>query len=243
MKTILYLTDNSLDESIAQRCREILVREAGDNPIISVSQYPIKLGQNVCVGAIGRSWMSLFKQQLAGLEQVKTKFIAIAEHDCLYTREYFDWEPPRDDIFYYNHNHYLVEWHGNHPEIDGMYSRWSRHRNALSQLICTKQLLLDSIVEKLDLLNRGLAIMRKAGEPGAFPDGFLAVAAKWAISGRCNHLVSSLEKYVKKYTHKDFVTTIPNLDIRHKTNFTGPRRGKQRTFEIPYWGKFAEVMK
>ena len=243
MKTIIYLTDNTLEKSIADKCREILLREHGDNPIISVSQKPIDLGINICVGDIGKSWMSLFKQQLAGLEAATTKYVAIAEHDCMYTREHFDWIPPKDDVFYYNHNHYLVEWHGNHPEIDGMYSKWSRHRNALSQLICSRDLLYNSIKEKLDLLNKGLLIMRKAGEPGAFPDNFLANAAKWAISGRCVHLMKYLERYMQTYTHEDFVTKIPNLDIRHKTNFTGPRRGKQRTYELPYWGRFENVMK
>jgi hypothetical protein len=76
MKTLIYLTDNSLAEPIASKCRELLVREAKDIPIVSVSQEPIELGLNVCVGKIGRSWLSLYKQMMAGLEAVKTSVSA-----------------------------------------------------------------------------------------------------------------------------------------------------------------------
>ena len=57
MKAIIHLTDNSLDEKIATLCRRVLAKEARDIPIISVSQKPIKLGKNICVGKIGRGWM------------------------------------------------------------------------------------------------------------------------------------------------------------------------------------------
>jgi hypothetical protein len=45
----MYLTDNTLAEPLASKVREILVKEAQDIPIVSVSQKPISLGQNVCV--------------------------------------------------------------------------------------------------------------------------------------------------------------------------------------------------
>ena len=240
MKTIIYLTDNTLDPILATKCREKLLEAAGDHPIISVSQKPIELGTNICVGEIGRSWMSIMKQQLVGLHAAQTKHIAIAEHDCLYTREHFDWTPPRDDVFYYNQNHCLVEWHGNHPELDGMYSRWSNGRNALSQLICSRELLIACVEERLSLIEKGLEIMRKAGEPGACPAGFVEAAVR-ATSGEAKYLMPYLRDFVSKYTHEDFYTTIPNLDIRHKTNFTGPRRGKHRTYDIPYWGVFKDL--
>ena len=134
--TILYLTDNTLDPEIASACRVVLKREARDIPIVSVSQKPIDLGKNICVGEIGRNWISLYKQILAGLEAIETEFVVIAEHDCMYSHEHLSWTPPKDDRFYYNHNHWLVQWGGNHPEMNGMYSYWpapftsgsSRHR-------------------------------------------------------------------------------------------------------------------
>ena len=150
MNTILYLTDNSLDERIAALCRHVLVREADGLPVVSVSQRPVDLGHNICVGEIGRSWMSLYRQLLAGLEVIQTETVVIAEHDCLYTHEHLSWTPPDPGVFWYNENHWLVNWHGNHPEMEGMYSYWPK-RTALSQLVCSPQLLEASTKEVMNL--------------------------------------------------------------------------------------------
>jgi hypothetical protein len=37
-KTILYLTDNSLEEKLANRCRELLLKASCGLPIVNVSQ-------------------------------------------------------------------------------------------------------------------------------------------------------------------------------------------------------------
>ena len=241
-KTIIYMTDSILDERIANVCRKQLLKISGDNPIISVSQKPLELGHNICVGEIGRSWMNIYVQQLAGLREAKTEFIAIAEHDVLYTEEHFNWIPPDDKTFFYNDNCWLVSW-GNptHPEHDGMYSRWSRNRKALSQLICKRTLLIESVEERLKLLEGGLREMRKLGEPGAFtPD--IVKAAQLAVSGRHCHLSGLLDHHLTTYKSDVFNTVIPNLDIRHSTNFTGTRRGGNRTFDLKPWGKFKDIM-
>lgn len=241
MKTIIYLTENRLEESIALKCREQLKKAAGDNPIISVSQKPIDLGTNICVGDIGRSWLNLYKQQLVGLKAATTKYIAIAEHDVLYTEEHFAFDPPKDDVFYYNHNCWFVEWHGNHPEMEGMYSWWP-DRYALSQLICSRDLLIQSVEERLHLIESGIQIMRKMGEPGVFNEGIVK-AAKIAIEDNCAYLSPYFEDHVTKFKNEVFKTKSPNLDIRHGSNFTGPRRGKRRTYNLPPWGDFKEFMK
>lgn len=241
MNTIIYLTDNSLDEQLANRCRELLIREAKDIPIVSVSQKPIDLGLNVCVGEIGRSWFSLYKQLMTGLEHAQTEYVAIAEHDCIYSHEHLSWTPPTKDKFYYNYNHYLQEWGGNHPELKGLYSRWSRDRNALSQLVCSRELLLNHTKERLYLIEQGLGPARRFGEAGAVPDK-IRKAAEIAVSGECKFLQPYLEDYLTKYSFAAFDTIVPNIDIRHGKNFTGPRRGKHRTYEIPYWGRFDELI-
>lgn len=242
-RTILYLTDNSLIEPIASRCREILVNEAGDIPIISVSQKPIALGTNICVGEIGRSWLNLYKQMMAGVESVTTRYVSISEHDCLYTNEHFRWIPPRDDTFYYNHNLWLVQWNGNHPELEGMYSRWPK-RYALSQLVCSTELLKESLDERLALLEEGYVLAK--GLPGAGEFGVndkIAMVRKVAASGSSQQLQGIVETgMLTEYRSEPFRTENPNLDIRHKSNFTGTKRGKNRTYEVSYWGKFSDVM-
>jgi hypothetical protein len=245
--TILYLTDNSLSTDLALQAQDILVNEARGIPIVSVSQKPIELGTNICVGEIGRSWLSLYKQMLAGLNAITTKYVVIAEHDCLYSNEHLSWTPPSDDTFYYNHNHWLVQWGGNHPELNGMYSRISG-RVALSQLISNKELLKESIQERLSLLEKGFLISKGltgAGEPGVVDNKAvvdLETARRLASCGRAVQLQGHIGNYLKQYTCSTFKTVIPNIDIRHNSNFTGARRGKDRCYELPYWGKFEDVI-
>ena len=244
MNTVLYLTDNSLDPQIADLCKRVLVSEAGKLPIVSVSQEPLDFGDNVCVGRIGRSWKSLYIQILAGLEATKTDWVLIAEHDVLYTSEHLHYEPGDPTVFHYNSNCWLVVGPGgNHPELFGMYSYWPK-RYALSQLIAPRQLLHNSTSKILELIDAGLKLergMRWYGEPGVI-EGKLKRAAVAACSGRPTQLQQYLRDYVTRYDHKVFKTVLPNVDIRHGSNFTGPKRGKKRRYEIPYWGRFDEVM-
>lgn len=244
MKTILYLTDNALGEPLASRVREILVREAAGIPIVSVSQKPVDLGVNICVGTIGRSWLSLYKQLYAGLCAITTRVVGIAEHDCLYTWEHLSWLPPLEDIFYYNQHHWLAQCGTKHPELNGSYTYWP-HRYALSQLVCGTQILKDGVKERIDLLENGWAIRR--GIPGATEFGVAdAKAIEWArtiaTSGEATQLQSLLSKHLTHWKSAPFRTGLPNIDIRHGGNFTGGKRGIKRRDTIPYWGKFAEVM-
>lgn len=241
--TVLYLTDGSLDPQIAEACRANLLREAEGMEIVSVSQEPLAFGRNVCVGRIGRSWLSLYTQLLRGLEAVNTETVTVAEHDVLYTREHLQWKPLRNDVFYYNTNCWLVQWGENHPELNGMYSYWPR-RIALSQLVCHKDLLRRSTEEILRLLDMGLKVERGQrwyGEPGVVSEKFRKAFVE-AQSGRPTQLQAYLKEYVTMYRHDTFQTANPNVDIRHGSNFTGPKRGKKRTYTLPYWGEFKNVI-
>lgn len=244
MNTIIHITDNSLTEEIAALCQRVLVREAREIPIISVSQKPMDFGRNICLGEIGRNWISLYKQLLAGADAAETDWIVVCEHDCLYTYEHLSYQPDDESVFWYNYNCWLVQWGGNHPELNGMYSYWPR-RLALSQLICHKDLLRRSVTERLEILEHGGKMDKQflgCGEPGVVSERALQKAKKAAESGKPIQLQRYLKDYLQKYEHRTFGTVKPNLDIRHGSNFTGPKRGKKRTFTLPYWGEFKEVM-
>jgi len=181
---------------------------------------------------------------IAGLERVKTDWVVIAEHDVLYTHEHLHYIPDDDSVFWYNSNCWLVVGPGgNHPELYGMYSYWPK-RYALSQLIAPTKLLYDSTKEILGLIEMGLKLergMRWYGEPGVVA-GKLKKAALEAQSGRPTQLQRYLRDYITRYDHKVFRTDMPNVDIRHGSNFTGPKRGKKRRYTIPYWGRFEELL-
>lgn len=182
--TIIYYTDNTLEPSFEKRIQDELVKAAEGKRIISVSQKPIDFGDNICVGDIGRSHHSLFYQTLVGAKACNTKYMALAEHDCMYTAEHFNWIPLTDDVFYYNINHWLVQWDN---KLAGQYSYF--RRKAMSQLICNVNLYIEAVKEKLKMLEAGYDIRK--GQPGACEPGvcdnrkaFMAAKAKLKDIGK-----------------------------------------------------------
>lgn len=106
--TIIYYTSNKETPEFEQRIIDSLLKVCGDLPIISVSQKPMDLGKNICVGDVGASGFNMFRQVLIGAKEVTTKFIITAEADCLYPPGYFTFVPKRDDVCYRNSNTYLL---------------------------------------------------------------------------------------------------------------------------------------
>jgi len=242
--TIIYYTDNDLSEPLFSRCQEYLRKAAQDFPIISVSHKPVNLGENICIGEQKKSWLLLYKQLLLGVEHAKTKYIATAEHDCFYTTEHFSFKPEKDDTFYYNENNCLVQWGGNHPELNGMYSRFWKQRLALSQLVCNRDLLVQTLNDRLNILDKDRRLARKIIFAGEFGLSKLRLekAQRWAESGRPVFLKQYLQDQLDKEKYDVFRTKHPNLDVRHDRNFTGPKRGIKRCYELPYWGRFEDIM-
>lgn len=242
-KTILYLTDNSLEPFLAEKCRELLLVAADGLPIVSVSQEPLDFGRNVCVGNIGRSGLSIDTQLYAGLEVIGTKWVAMAEHDCIYSSEHFAWTPPDEEYFYYNDHNFLMQWKNpRYPDWDGMFS-YKRLRRVQSQLICSTELLRKATKKKLAILSDPSWMARHAkgriGEPGC---ANYDRAMKISNYRDVRHLQAQLKEYTTVYGARDFSTKIPNIDIRHGDNFTGPRRGNKRRFVLDPWGTMHDVL-
>lgn len=101
-KTILYYTSNREDPTFEQKIIDDLLLKSGNLPIISVSQKPMTLGKNICVGDIGFSYLSEYKQMLAGAKLAETDYIITAESDFLYPPEYFQLKPEGEDIYRYD---------------------------------------------------------------------------------------------------------------------------------------------
>lgn len=105
--TVIYYTSNREEEKFEQKIKDSLLKTIGDTPLISVSQKPIKFGQNICVGDVGTSDHNIYRQIQIGALQAKTKFICTAEADCLYPPTgYFDFNPPDENAAY----HYTNVW-------------------------------------------------------------------------------------------------------------------------------------
>src|SRR5574337_272588 len=105
--TIIYYTSNWLDTHnpyFLANTKKQLLKAIGDLPLISVSQKPIALGKNICVGDIGRSHLNIYRQILIGAKAAKTKYVALAEDDILYSWEHFHEHLPEKGKFAYDIN-------------------------------------------------------------------------------------------------------------------------------------------
>lgn len=106
--TIIYYTSNREDANFERKVQETLLKNCGGLPIISVSQKPIDLGKNICVGDVGVSGFNMFRQVEIACEAAKRKFVISAEADCLYPPDYFQFIPPREDTCYRDNNLYVM---------------------------------------------------------------------------------------------------------------------------------------
>jgi hypothetical protein len=106
--TIIYYTSNREDPGFESRVQKNLLKVSGGLPIISVSQKPIKLGKNICVGDVGTSGFNMFRQVEIACEEATTDFVISAEADCLYPPDYFKFVPPRLDLCYRDSNLYVM---------------------------------------------------------------------------------------------------------------------------------------
>jgi len=241
--TIIYITDNVLDKRLFKACKQHLLKASENKRLITVSHKPLKFGENICVGDIGRSGYSISRQIKAGLDLVDTKFVAIAEHDCVYSSEHFSWTPPDEEYFYYNTNCWLLQYQSKkRPAWNGTFSiRW---RRVQSQLIASTAQMLKAVDHQLDILGDpkiremwpGYA---RLGEPGVYPKAFIHKSFR---RRQFVHKIQEAEKYATSYTAKTFKTQIPNIDVRHNDNISGQRRGTRRRRRLRHWGTMEDIL-
>jgi len=103
-KTIIYYTSNREDPEFEQKIIDDMLSKKGDIPIVSVSQKPMDLGQNICIGDVGMSELNCRKQILMACKLAKTEYVVAVEADTLYPPEYFNFELKGKNIYRYNNN-------------------------------------------------------------------------------------------------------------------------------------------
>jgi hypothetical protein len=167
----------------------------------------------------------MLRQIVRGLEELDVDVVFLIEHDVLYHPSHFEFEPPKDDVYYFNTNVWTVK----SDTGEALYIDNAR-RN--SGLVANRDILLEHFSKKVvkaeeyfKVTSRGFG--RKVGfEPGR-------------KKGRIDY---EAEEYKSKY---------PNLDIKHGGNITKPRfklsdyqhdgRRVKDSFTItdtvPYWGR------
>jgi hypothetical protein len=108
-KSIIYYTDNRLDDPIASIVQNEISKS--ELPIFSASLRPLGFGQNVVLD-LSPGYIAMIKQITIALESSSSTYVFFCEHDCLYPLSHFDFIPPKDNVFYYNAN----VWRWKYPE-------------------------------------------------------------------------------------------------------------------------------
>lgn len=112
---ILYVSSNKEFPQFEERIRDNILLHCGQLPIISITQKPIKLGKNICVGdTIGVSGFNMFKQILIGLKASDADYVISCEADCVYPPDHFQFVPTKLDVPYRNKNTYVMGQHRNY---------------------------------------------------------------------------------------------------------------------------------
>lgn len=235
-KTVIYLTNNIIDPKIMALCQDNILKSIGDCRLISVSHKPIDFGENIVTGVLPHSSLSICLQTREALKIITTKYVAIAEHDCLYTPEHFGFIPP-DENYWYNDNVYFMQ------IDDGLFSR-KKGRRANSQLTCTTEAMRKSIDLRIEIMSNPDWLKRypvgRVGEAGAMnPDHAKRLASAIPAHSKSREL---LYTYIKDFIGEDWSSKTPNIDIRHNDNFTKRRRGSDRTFNLAPWGTLKDVL-
>jgi len=221
--TIIYITANHISEYFAENVRTQLKKAAKDYPIISVSHKPIDLGENICVGDIGRNKINIYKQILIGAKAAKTDYVAIAEDDVLYSEDHFKCFRPEMDTFAYNMNRWsLYTW-----RKDRLFALKQRQTN--TNLIAPRQLLIDTLEERFAKYPEisSEKINRHWSEPGKYE----------------KHLGLTERKTCRFNSYQPIIIFSHSEALGYKNLGKRKRLDPIRAIELPYFGRAEDLIK
>lgn len=228
--TIIYYTSNWLDTRnpfFLAKTRKQLRKAAGELPIICVSQKPTDFGENICVGDIGRTHLNLYRQILIGCKAAKTKYVAMAEDDILYSHQHFHdpegIEIARRDVFSYDMNKVsLFTW--SKPPMFSFRTK----RMVVNSLISKRDYLIDALEERF----------------AKFPDESKVPLYHWGDPGRYEQYLG-----VTVRRRKDWYSPCPNIVFSHEhamgylVQGNRKRLGDLRIIELADWGRAEDILK
>ncbi len=200
-KGCIYYTDNRPDPIILRVCQE-QIKKSFAGEIISVSLKPIDFGKNIVLNGVQRSYTTMVRQIIMGLEALSTDYVFYLEHDVIYNFTHFDFTPPQDDVFYYNSNCWRWRlWDNKAITYDGMLP--------LSCMCANRQFALDHYHKRMEkIIEWGLDEFRSR-EPRR--------ARIWGYEpGRKPRRRGGFSDDKSDIWTSEF----PNVDIRHRRTFS-----------------------
>lgn len=215
-KAILYYTDNRLDgTAIGMGVQYQLLQT--DLPIVSVSLKPIEFGTNIVL-PLERGYLTMAKQILAGLEAITADVVFFCEHDVLYHPTHFDFNPPMQEMYYYNMNVWKVNAQTGHAV--------TYITKQLSGLCAYREVLVRHFRERVRRIEESGFSRSMGFEPGSH--------------GR--------KERIDDIRSEEWRSEYPNVDIRHDKNLTSSRwspsefrdrrncQGWTESERVPGWG-------
>jgi len=133
---VIYISSNREKPEFEQKIVEDMLNKKRDLLVYSVTQKPMSLGVNKCVGNVGASGFNFCRQLQIVTEMAEADYVISCEADCLYSPDYFTFIPPRLDIVYRNTNNYIIRYNKNYFYI--------KNSSTFAQ-IAGKEILLDRL--------------------------------------------------------------------------------------------------
>lgn len=219
-KGLVYYTDNTCDEAIMKAVLLQLDKCRNGHRMVSVSQKPMSLDNNIIIED-ERSKLTMFNQILIGLEELTTDVVFLIEHDVLYHPSHFTFDPPKEDIYYFNKN----VW-----KVDAQSGKCLYYfTGKVSQLCANREFLIEHYRKKISLVEKIGWNTRIGYEPG---------------NRSAEH--GGVDDFKREY----FSSKYPNIDIRHGNNLSASRFKKSQfrkepkewkeSDSVPFWGKMTD---
>jgi hypothetical protein len=216
--TIIYYTLNRCPKGWAKFHMEHLLKAIGDSQVISVSREPMQFGFNL-VDVEKPCYTNIYRQLLRAAKYAKTKYVATAEDDVLYSNEHFREFRPKDDEFSYNRSRWSVfAWEGD----KAMYCLRNRVSNC--SLIAPTALLIEALEERFAKTD--------------LPDHLMGECGRNKLEQR---LGLTLRKMVEWWS------TCPIIHLNHRDGTDGRQaataklHGQLKAYDIPFWGKAVDI--
>ena len=239
--TIVYYTCNHLEKTnpyFVTNTKRQLLKAIDDFPLIIVSHFPMEKDDllmqrenttNIVVGDLGRHHLNIYRQIMIGCQNTKTKWVAMAEDDILYSWEHFHTYLPPHDKFAYDMNKVsLFTW--TKPPVFSFRTK----RRVVNHLIAKTKMLREAMEERFkrvdELKSQGIpeeTIISKFGDPGRY-ESLLGVTVR---------------------ASEEFYSTSPGIVFTHPDAFGYLNHGKKkrlgdlRILELYSWGKASDIIK
>jgi glycosyltransferase involved in cell wall biosynthesis len=198
----IFYTDNQLNLRIAHKAQSA-IKKSGI-PIVSSSLKPMSFGDKNIVLDRKRGYLTMFKQILAALEALETKYVFFLEHDVIYHPSHFDFTPPKDEVWYYNVNMWKVN------AETGACVRTDDCKQ-VSGICVNRETAVKHYQKRVAMTEDRI---RKHGDHEF---------NKWVRKMGFEPGTHRRPERVDDSTAKGWVSKYPNMDIRHSSNLTSTR--------------------